>query len=191
MTDYLILVNKDNRIPDAFIDSVELISVEDMEGSREYLIEKKTCEAFLRLQADMLESTGYQIGLISVYRTIATQEKTWANYEEKYGLEYTKKYVAIPGHSEHHTGLAIDVGFVVDGKLVRTAPNLLKLDHLFKPLQEKLPAYGFILRYPVGKEDITKIGYEPWHFRYLDDPELAKNITNRGICFEEYWEERK
>lgn len=188
MTDYLILVNEDNRLPDSFADSVELISVKNVEGNQ-HLIEKKTYEAFLRLQADMLESTGYQIDLISVYRTIAQQQQTWDNYEQKHGLEYARKYVAIPGHSEHHTGLAIDVSFMVDGKLVRTASNLLKIDHLFKPLQDKLPEYGFILRYPKGKEEITKIGYEPWHFRYLDDPELAKKITDQGICFEEYHEE--
>ena len=190
MTDYLILVNEDNRLPDSFEDSVELISVKNVENE-EFRIEKKTYEAFLKLQADMLENEGQQIDLISVYRSIEDQVKNWANYENTFGLEYTKQYVAIPGHSEHHTGLAIDVSFVVDGKLVRMVPNLLKIDPLYKPLQEKLPKYGFILRYPAGKEPITKINYEPWHFRYLDDPELAENITNRGICFEEYWEERK
>ena len=134
----------------------------------------------------MLKNDGLQIELISVYRTIPQQQDTWNNYLEKFGLEHTKKYVAVPGHSEHHTGMAIDVSIVVDGKIVRGAKNLLEIDRLFKPIQDKLSAYGFFLRYPKGKEGITKINYEPWHFRYIDSPEIAREITNRGICFEEY-----
>ena len=189
MTDYLLLINEENRLPEGFDDTVTLVEAVNAEGAH-LLIEEKTYQAFLKLQADMLENEGQQIELISVHRTVAQQQQTWDTYEEKFGLEYTRKYVAVPGYSEHHTGLAIDVSFMVDGKIARTAPVLLTLDHLYKPLQAKLAKYGFILRYPAGKEDITKIGYEPWHFRYLDDPALAKDITDRGICFEEYWEEK-
>ena len=188
--DYMVLVNGENRLPENFEDTIELVMAKNMEGVC-YPIEKKTYEAFLRLRQDMLENEGMQIELVSVYRTVATQEKIWESGKRKDGLEYTKKYVAIPGHSEHHTGFAIDVSIVVDGKLVHGMPNLLKIDPLYGPVQAKLPKYGFILRYPKDKEAITKIGYEPWHFRYIDSPEIAREITDRGICFEEYWEERK
>ena len=188
-TDYMLLINHDYPLPENFEATVQLVEAENSEGDR-LLIEKKTYDAFLRLRQDILENHGLQIELISVYRTIPQQQDTWNNYLEKFGLEHTKKYVAVPGHSEHHTGMAIDVSIVVDGNIVRGAKNLLKIDRLFKPIQAKLPAYGFILRYPKGKEDITKINYEPWHFRYLDDPALAKDITDRGLCFEEYWEEK-
>ena len=188
--DYMVLVNGENRLPENFEDTIELVMAENMEGVR-YPIEKKTYEAFLRLRQDMLENEGMQIELVSVYRTVATQQEIWESDERKHGLEYTKKYVAVPGHSEHHTGFAIDVSIVVDGKLVHGVPNLLKIDPLFQPVQAKLPKYGFILRYPKDKEAITKIGYEPWHFRYIDSPEIAREITDRGICFEEFWEERK
>lgn len=185
--DYLVLVNEDNRLPDNFEDTVEIISVENAAGET-YGIEKKTYEAFLRLRDDLLTNDGIQAELISVYRTIPQQEATFERYFKQFGIEYANKYVAKPGHSEHHTGLAIDVGVMIEGKLIRTIEGMQELDHLFKIMQNKLPQYGFILRYPKGKEAITKIGYECWHFRYIDSPELAKTITDKGICFEEYCE---
>lgn len=184
-TDYLVLVNGDNRLPDDFEDSVELIDFVNFAGEK-CKIEKKTYEAFLRLQEDVLKNYGIQAELTSIYRSISQQEETFKRFFNEFGIEYANKYVAKPGHSEHHTGLAIDVGIVIDGKLHRTIEELLSLDHLYKPIQAKLNQYGFILRYPKGKEDITKIGYEPWHFRYIDSPEIAKEITDKGLSFEEY-----
>ena len=101
-------------------------------------------------------------------------------------MEYTRKYVAKPGCSEHHTGLAIDVGILLDGKLRRKKEELLSLEHLFEIIHKKLPLYGFILRYPKGKESITQIAYEPWHYRYIDSPRIAQEITDNGLCLEEY-----
>ena len=185
--DYLVLVNEDNRLPENFEDTIEIITVENAVGNT-YQIEKKTYEAFMRLREELLENDGIQAELISVYRTIPDQEATFNRYVEKFGMDYARTYAALPGHSEHHTGLAIDVGVMIDRKLIRTIEGMLELDHLFKIMQSKLPKYGFILRYPKGKEAVTKIGYECWHFRYIDSPALAKEITDQGICFEEYWE---
>ncbi len=185
--DYLVLVNGDNRLPECFENTVNIIPVENSVGDK-YQIEEKTYEAFLRLRDDLLKNDGIQTELISVYRTIPQQEATFERYLQKFGLEYANTYVAKPGHSEHHTGLAIDVGIMVDGTLTRTVEELLGVNDLFKIVQAKLPQYGFILRYPAGKESVTKIGYESWHFRYIDSPEIAKSITEQGICFEEYWE---
>ena len=184
---YLVLVNEDHRLPDDFEDSVEIISGENVVG-RHFQIEKKTYEAFLCLQEDLLKNNGIQIELSSIYRTIQQQENIYQKYLNNFGLEYAKKYVAKPGHSEHHTGIAIDVGVVLDGKFYHTIEDILSVEYLYKTIQEKLPKYGFILRYPRGKESVTKIGYEPWHFRYLDSPEIAKEITDKGLCFEEYCE---
>lgn len=184
---YLVLVNEDHRLPDDFEDTIEIISGENAVG-RHFQIEKKTYEAFLRLQKDLLENDDLQIELSSIYRTIEQQENIYQKYLNKFGLEYAKKYVAKPGHSEHHTGIAIDVGVVLDGKFYHTIEDILSVEHLYKTIQEKLPTYGFILRYPRGKESVTKIGYEPWHFRYIDSPEIAKEITDKGLCFEEYCE---
>ena len=184
--DYMILVNGENRLPEGFEDSVELIRVENSVGDS-YQIEKKTYEAFLRLQEDLLENDGIRTDLISVYRSVKQQEETFERYRTKFGLEYAKTYAAMPGHSEHHTGMAIDVGIFVGDKLYRTVEDMLSVDDLFLVVQKKLPKYGFILRYPKDKTDITKIGYECWHFRYIDSPSLAQEITEKGLCFEEYW----
>ena len=187
-TDYMVLVNGENRLPENFADTAELIHVQNSVGDS-YQIEKKTYEAFLRLREDLLQNDGLQIELISVFRTIQAQADTFNRYVDKFGLEYAQRYAARPGHSEHHTGLAIDVGIMEDGKMDRSIAHLLQIDPLFQTVQAKLPKYCFILRYPKDKEAVTKIGYESWHFRYIDSPEIAQEITARGICFEEYWEQ--
>lgn len=181
----MVLVNGENRMPENFESTVEFMTIENMDGTK-FRVEKKTCEAFLRMREDLLKNDGLQAELISSYRSVATQEALFQKRLAEFGAEFTYKYVAVPGHSEHHTGLAIDVSFVVDGKIVRGTENLLGIDHLFQIAHKKLPQYGFILRYPQPKEDVTKIGYEPWHFRYIDSPEIAMEITNSGICLEEY-----
>jgi len=185
--DYFVLVNEDNRLPDGYEDTVEFIQTENAAGNQ-FQVEKKTYEAFLKLQEDVLKNDGIQTVLLGSYRTIRQQEETFARILSTHSWEYTCKYVAKPGCSEHHTGLAIDVGIMIEGKLYRTQEDLFSVDHLFKVIQKKLPQYGFILRYPKGKEPVTKIGYEPWHYRYIDSAEIAKEITEKGICFEEYWQ---
>jgi len=184
-TDYMVLVNGTHPLPQGYEDTVERITVQNAFGDQ-YEVEKKTYAAFLRLQKDLLENDGIRIELVSAYRTIATQAASYEHHMKNFGPEFTNKYVARPAHSEHHTGIAIDVGVVVDGKLRRYVQELLEVDDLFQIIQARLPQYGFILRYPGGKEPITGIGYECWHFRYLDSPEIAKKITDRGLCFEEY-----
>ena len=146
-TDYLVLVNGANRLPEGYEESVERITVQNSFGN-EYEVEKKTYEAFLRLQKDLLEKKGIQTELISAYRTIEVQANNFQRHLETCGEEYTNKYVARPGHSEHHTGIAIDVGIVVDGKLRRRIAELLEVDDIFQTVQAALPEYGFILRYP-------------------------------------------
>ncbi len=189
MPDYMILINSENKIPEGFLDTVELVEVENPEGSR-FRVEKKTYQAFLKLQADIRENDGLEIALLNSYRTLEAQQKAFDNYFYKFGLAYAEKYAARPGCSEHHTGFAIDVSFLQEGKLTHSAQELLELDDLFRVVHQKLANYGFLLRYPKGKEEITKINYEPWHYRYIDDPVIAKEIAERGICFEEYWKTR-
>lgn len=183
--DYLVLINGENRLPDGYEDTIELATIVNAAGDQ-HQIEKKTYEAYMRLREDLLKNDGIQIELTSVYRTVKFQKEIFDKYLKNFGLEYAKKYVATPGYSEHHTGLAIDVSIMVDGEFRFSIAKRLTMDHLYKPVQEKLAQYGFILRYPKGKEAITKIDYEPWHYRYVDSPEIAKEITEQGICFEEY-----
>lgn len=184
-TDYLVLVNGDHRLPDNYESTVELITAENCEGNQ-YGVEKKTYEAFLRLQQDLLQNDGIRAELISGYRTIAQQGGSYDHYLQKFGQAYVDKYVARPGHSEHHTGLAIDVGICRDGKVYYVIEDLLQMNDQYKVIHEKLPRYGFILRYPKGKETETGIGYEPWHFRYVDDLKIAQAIAGQSLCLEEY-----
>ena len=183
--DYMVLINGENPVPENYESTVELITVENAFGEQ-HKVEKKTLEAYLKLKKDLLENDGIEIDLVSVYRTLQFQTDNYDRHMREHGPVFTNKYVARPGHSEHHTGLAIDVGLVSDGKLLRYGA-LSAVDDIFQVIQAKLPQYGFILRYPKGKEPITKIAYECWHFRYLDSPEIAREITDKGWCFEEYW----
>ena len=187
MADYMILVNPAHKLPEGFEKTVEIIPVQNCVGEK-YEIEKKTYEAFLRLREDLIENDGIQPELLSVYRTVEKQEEIFTRYTREHGLEYAKTYAAVPGHSEHHTGFAIDVGFYLDGKVDHANATLFSLVEQYAAVHKKLGKHGFILRYPKGKEAITQIGYEPWHFRYIDDPTLAQKLADEGICFEEYWE---
>ena len=187
--DYLILLNHTHRLPEDFPDTITLLTVENAAGEK-YRIEEKAYGAFLRLRADLMENDGLQIELLSVYRDIPQQERTWARTLATKGEEYTRKYVAIPGCSEHHTGFALDVGFMLDGHLSHNNVDLFSYEDMYRVVHRKMPDYGFILRYPAEKESVTRISYEPWHFRYIDDPTLAREFTDKGICFEEYWENK-
>ena len=97
-----------------------------------------------------------------------------------------KQYVAVPGYSEHHTGLALDLYLNIDGKDVVENEDLVKYPEVWEEIHAKLAEHGFILRYLEGKEDITGYSYEPWHIRYLDDPAIAAEITDKGETLEEY-----
>ena len=120
---------------------------------------------------------------VSGFRTHAQQKQIWDDSIRENGYLFTRQYVAIPGCSEHETGLAID--------LAANAPDIdfIRPDFpytgIYGQFRALAPSYGFILRYPAGKEQITRISEEPWHFRYVGVP-YAGAITNRGLVLEEY-----
>ena len=107
------------------------------------------------------------------------------NFEEEYGRAYCEKYVGVPGYSEHHTGLAIDVCLIKDGKVIDDNDEMIAEVEIFSKVYALLSDYGFILRYMKGKEDITEYSYEPWHFRYVGI-KAAKKMFQKGITLEEY-----
>ena len=188
-TDYMILVNKQSKLPEDWESRIELVDVYTSLDET-YQVEKKAAEAYEKLRAD-LANDHVIIALDSTYRTVARQQEIWDSFLKQYGEEYTKKYVAVPGTSEHHTGLAIDVKLVKDGKIIADNDEMTAETELFSKVHAKLAKYGFILRYPVGKEDITGYGAEVWHFRYIDNPEIAKEIMDKGLTLEEYLENNK
>lgn len=136
------------------------------------------------LQALIKKLNAYgKIVPVSGFRTQQEQQNIWDNTLKQHGLIYTQKYVAIPGCSEHQTGLAIDLALNQEN-IDFICPSFPDegICHLF---QQLAPSYGFILRYPKGKETVTKIGWEPWHFRYVGTPH-AQIITNHHLTLEEY-----
>ncbi len=185
---YLLLVNKLKELPDNYEGIVDLIDVENSLGDK-FTIERKTYLAFNELRDDLLENDGIQIELDSVYRSVKEQQEIVDEFTEEYGEDYVKKYVAVPGYSEHHTGLAVDIGLFVGDEFVNDNDQMIAQTELFSAIHQKLADHGFILRYLDGHESITGYAYEPWHFRYIDDPDIAHKIMDNDITLEEFLDE--
>ena len=181
---YMVLVNKQNKLPDDWEANVELVESKNKYGET-YKVEKKALEKFLEMREELAKE-GIVIELDSVTRSVAEQQTLWDNWTVEYGEDYVKKYVAVPGYSEHHTGLAIDICIEKDGKRINDNDEMIAEKEIFAQIHTKLAKYGFILRYLDGKDDITGYGYEPWHFRYIDDAAIAKEIMDKGLTLEEY-----
>ncbi len=188
-TDYLVLVNKQNKLPSTWEETVELEDVKNA-YDEDIKVEKEALAQFKKLREALLKE-GVNIELDSSYRSVKRQQEIWDEFTEKYGEDYVKKYVAVPGYSEHHTGLAIDVCLKKDGKLIYENDDMMKEKEIWAKVHKKLADYGFILRYPEGKDSITGYAYEPWHFRYVGSAEVAKEITEKGLTFEEYLKQNK
>lgn len=131
--------------------------------------------ALKNLQAAAKEA-GYDMPLLSGYRSYAYQVDLYNAYVARDGKEKADTYSARPGHSEHQSGLAFDIG-AIDDAYGETPAG--------KWLEQHCAEYGFIIRFPKGKEAVTGYQYEPWHVRYVGKT-AAKEIMTRGICLEEY-----
>lgn len=126
---------------------------------------------------------GDRIVPVSGWRTRAEQEEIYAQSLLENGEVFTKKYVALPDHSEHQTGLAIDLGVKKEEiDFIRPEFPYTGICGKFRGMAAD---YGFIERYGKDKEKITGIAHEPWHFRYVGKPHAAV-MEERGLCLEEY-----
>ncbi len=181
--DYLTLVTHGHSLPSDWEEKTEMVTFVNGQDY-EVTIEKRAYDAYMKLKEE-LEAEGIYVDVDTGYRSVAEQVELTQRYRERYGYEYAKNVVAVPGYSEHHTGLAIDLYLIVDGKPVIYNEDLVKYTDIWARIHEKLAKYGFILRFMEGKEDITKFDYEPWHIRYVGE-EPAKEITEKGITLEEY-----
>ena len=182
--DYMALVNKLNPLPEGWEDNLETVHITNSVGD-DVEVEAKAYENYEQLKAD-LEKEDIHVDLDSARRSVADQERIMKDFTDKYGADYAKKTVAEPGYSEHHTGLALDLYLIIDGKDVVLNEDMIKYPEIWEKIHAKLADHGFILRYLEDKEHITGYGYEPWHIRYIDDVEKAKEIMSEGVTLEEY-----
>ncbi len=129
------------------------------------------------------KSDNINLVAISGYRSYERQEVIYNNNVKEYGIEYANIVSAKPGTSEHQTGLAMDISCEsIDYQLIEKFENTKE----GKWLQDNCYKYGFIIRYPKGKEQITGYIYEPWHVRYVGE-DMAKHLYENNLTLEEYF----
>ncbi|MEK4254236.1 M15 family metallopeptidase [Ureibacillus sp. FSL K6-2830] len=145
--------------------------------------ENVEARAAFELMAQEAKTLGFELVAFSTYRSYEYQELLYNKYVERDGKENADRYSARPGYSEHQTGLAFDIG--EKGREDLWLTEAFGQSEAGKWLAENAHRYGFILRYPKGKEHITGYMYESWHFRYLG-VELATKVKDSGVTLEEY-----
>ncbi|MGN7457282.1 M15 family metallopeptidase [Paenibacillus pasadenensis] len=179
------LVNKQFRLPEGYAPK-ELVYPDIPFTFSEKIdkrkLRKEAAEALEQLVAGAAKD-GIKLAGVSGYRSESRQKTLYEGYVKKDGVAAADKYSARPGHSEHQTGLAIDMSGI-DGKCA--AESCFAGTPEAEWLAEHATDYGFIIRYPEGKEDITGYKYEPWHIRYVG-VELAAKLAESGDTLEEHY----
>lgn len=174
--DPLILVNQDHELPDDY--QVELSSFDGYEIAT-------AIRSSLEEMYQAARRNGVTLHINNAYRSVAVQQEVFdqklayyqqLGYDAATALEKTKAQVQEPGYSEHHTGYAIDFSKENDS---------VSNEQMWAWLNKHASQYGFILRYSEACKPITKIEYEPWHYRYVGT-EAAQTIVKQNLCFEEY-----
>lgn len=156
---YMLLVNKENLLPEDYAFNTAVIDNEN------HTVDERIA-ADLSAMVAAGEENGLRFVFYTAYRSVQRQNELFAAGKTE-----------IPGKaSEHNSGLAVDIGSL-EGEFEGSAEEAWLLEHAHE--------YGFILRYPEGKEDITGFAHEPWHYRYVGR-EQAKLIYESGLCLEEY-----
>ena len=181
--DSILLVNKENELDEGFVpdDLVELNT--DFINNGDPNVNKLTSEAAEALEKmfiDAKKSNVYLLG-VSGYRDYNYQKNLYEAEVEVFGEQRASNYVAMPGESEHQTGLAMDVL----SKDYQVLDEGFKNTKAYSWICDNCKDFGFIIRYPEGKEEITGYKYEPWHIRYVG-VEAAKEIYEKGITLEEF-----
>lgn len=181
---YLVLVNKEHEIPENWTNKVAIYEMVNSFGKK-LCAEEETSEQFKLLQSDLM-SKGIQIEADSAFRSLNEQEQEFDDFAAKHGKMEAEKYLASPKNSENLTGLAIDIFTVGKGRDAHEKEDLISDRETVNEIAAVLPEYGFILRYPEGREDSTGFPYEPWHLRYIGDTEIATEIMQSGMTLEDY-----
>lgn len=183
----LTLVNYKNKVPDNW--QVNLVPLNDRQS-----IDQRAYQT-LQEMLDNAKKEGMNIIVCSSYRTYDKQKQLFVNKVSEYlkkGYSYNEAqdaasmWVAKPNTSEHQLGLAVDLVSRDNQRLDKSQEKTEEQ----RWLMENCQRYGFILRYPSDKSNLTGVNYEPWHYRYVGK-EHAKKITRQGICLEEYLDNLK
>ena len=181
--DYLVLVNKFYYLPDDYErDDIESISLQysyDNNKASSIVIEN-----FKIMKQDIENELGVHLMVNSSYRPYKDQEEIYNEYKKK-SLKYADSYAARPGHSEHQTGLSIDLTSL-EHPYINDSENSFDKSEEYEWLKNNCHKYGFILRYPEGKDYLTGYNTESWHFRYVGE-KVATQIFQEGITFDEYY----
>ena len=185
-TGKLILVNNWNFFH--FPEEQDLVCVYEKKSDGYYVrdlsvyLAPDAMEAMDRMLMDFRAQGGSKsVNVVAGYRTEEDQQGLFDRSAERNGLAHAEKYVAKPGGSEHHTGLAVDFSVLrADGSSVDYDGS-----GEYTWINKNCHKYGFVVRYATGKEELTGIWDEPWHFRYLGIPH-ATEMVRKGMCMEEY-----
>lgn len=175
----LILVNRHHPIHAEVLNSK--MNLVPFLRQSEILLERRAAACLAQL-IDAVHAQSH-IALVSGYRSREEQTQLYNDSLRDNGKEFTEQYVAYPDCSEHQTGLAIDLGENRPG-IDFICPSF-PYSGIFADFRKKAADYGFIERYEQGKENLTGIAHEPWHFRYVGYPH-ARIMTECNFCLEEY-----
>lgn len=183
-----VLVNRTSNLPDTYVpeDLVKLTDIPTVLSNPEVnQLRKVAYDALKELFTAAKEEEGYDLFARSGYRSYNTQVSLYSSYVANHGQAAADTFSAKAGQSEHQTGLAMDItceamNFQLDDTFGETAEG--------KWLSENAHRFGFIIRYPKGKEDITGYMYEPWHIRYLGT-DISTDVYESGLTLEEYFEQ--
>ncbi len=175
-----VIINKKHPLPEDY-EPDDLI-VPDVPAMKELTMRKEAADA-MKIMFDAAKKDGIELAIGSGYRSYSYQKNLYQNYVARDGEEAANRYSAKPGQSEHQTGLAADLA-ALDGECYLQG-CFMNTDE-GKWLAEHAHEYGFILRYPEEKEEITGYIFEPWHYRYLGIEEALK-IKESGLTLEEYY----
>ncbi len=172
------LVNKYNYLSEDFVPS-NLVELEAPYARKGIYLVKEAKDNFYKL-VDKAKEEGFTIRAISAYRGYTYQKRLYDKYVENDGVSKADTYSARPGFSDHQTGLVVDVDDSINSfeGFTNTKEYQWMLDNSYK--------YGFILRYPEGKETITGYQFESWHYRFVGI-KLAKKIKVSNLTFDEYF----
>lgn len=181
------LINKYNELPEGYEPAELMVTPSPCTIGVHYscsfndpqYVEKTAGEHFQQL-VDAAAEAGIKINSIASYRSYDYQYNLYHYYLNEQGQEYADLYYARPGQSEHNSGLAIDV------TMNDMNYNEIELGPDYPWLIEHMADYGFILRYPEDKTELTGFGYESWHLRYVGE-EIAKVVMENNWCLEEYY----